>query len=68
MIFIHDSRSEQYRNPAGALPCAGKVRLRVYAEELTDITAFACTSAGLSTTKPGGISSVPTMEAVLARL
>ena len=37
-------------------------------EELTDITAFACTSAGLSTTKPGGISSVPTIEAVLARL
>ena len=38
MIFIHDSRSEQYRNPAGALPCAGKVRLRVFAEDLTNVT------------------------------
>ena len=38
MIFIHDSRSEQYRSPAGALPCAGKVRLRVVAEGLTNIT------------------------------
>lgn len=38
MIFIHDSRSEQYRSPAGALPCAGKVRLRVYAEDLNNIT------------------------------
>ena len=38
MIFIHDSRSEQYRSPAGAVPCAGKVRLRVYASGLSDIT------------------------------
>ena len=37
-------------------------------EELSHIAAFACTSAGLSTTKPGGISSVPAMETVLARL
>lgn len=28
-------------------------------EELTDVTRFACTAAGLSTTKPGGITSVP---------
>jgi hypothetical protein len=38
MNFFHDSRSEQYRSPAGALPCAGKVRLRVVAEGLTNIT------------------------------
>ncbi len=37
-------------------------------EELANITAFACTSAGLSTTKPGGISSVPSMEDVLSRM
>lgn len=37
-------------------------------EQLTDIVRFACTSAGLSTTKSGGISSVPTYEEVLARL
>ena len=35
------------------------------AEELTKIVTFACTSASLSTTKPGGISSVPEMETVL---
>ena len=28
-------------------------------EELTDVVRFDCTSAGLSTTRPGGISSVP---------
>lgn len=38
MNFFHDSRSEQYRKPAGALPCAGKVRLRVFAEGLSNIT------------------------------
>lgn len=38
MIFYHDSRSDQYRNPAGARPCAGKVRLRVFAEGLTHVT------------------------------
>ena len=37
-------------------------------EELIQITRFACTAAGLSTTKPGGISSVPEWEAVRARL
>ena len=30
-------------------------------EELELITAFGCTAAGLSTTRPGGISSVPSM-------
>lgn len=34
-------------------------------DELTDIVQFACTSAGLSTTRSGGISSVPEYEAVL---
>ena len=34
-------------------------------KELTDVVAFACTAAGLSTTKPGGISSVPALEEVL---
>ena len=30
-------------------------------EELEDIVSFACASAGYSTTKPGGISSVPSL-------
>lgn len=34
-------------------------------DELTDIVRFACTSAGLSTTRSGGISSVPEYEVVL---
>ena len=36
--------------------------------ELRDIVRFACASAGLSTTKPGGISSVPQLEQVLERV
>lgn len=36
--------------------------------ELQDIVRFACASAGLSTTKPGGISSVPRLEQVLERV
>lgn len=35
---------------------------------LRDVVTFACTAAGLSTTKSGGISSVPEYEEVLARL
>ncbi len=35
---------------------------------LRDVVTFACTSAGLSTTKSGGISSVPAHEAVIASL
>lgn len=46
----------------------GKAPQDLNADELTSITAFACTSAGLSTTKAGGISSVPTMEDILSRL
>ena len=37
-------------------------------EELTAITRFACTAAGLSTTRPGGISSVPEISRVEALL
>ena len=35
--------------------------------QLEDIVSFACTAAGLSTTKPGGISSVPELETVLKK-
>lgn len=38
------------------------------ADELAEVVRFACTSAGLSTTKPGGISSVPDYDAVLAAM
>ena len=38
------------------------------AAELTEIVRFACASAGLSTTRPGGISSVPGYEEVLEKL
>ena len=37
-------------------------------EELTYLVRFACTSAGLSTTRSGGISSVPDYETVLQYL
>lgn len=37
-------------------------------DELRDVVRFACTSAGLSTTKSGGISSVPEYQQVIARL
>ena len=36
-------------------------------KELEEIVRFACASAGLSTEKPGGISSVPAFEDVCAR-
>lgn len=36
--------------------------------EIADAVRFACASAGLSTTRPGGISSVPSYDEVLARL
>ena len=38
------------------------------ADDLYDITAFACTAAGLSTTKAGGISSVPDYSDVIERI
>ena len=36
--------------------------------ELQDVVRFACTSAGLSTTRSGGISSVPEYEEVLEKM
>ena len=36
--------------------------------QLRSVTHFACVSAGLSTTRPGGISSIPSLQEVLARL
>ena len=36
--------------------------------ELQNIVRFACTAAGLSTTQPGGISSVPDYDLVLSRM
>ena len=38
MTLYHDSRSEEYRNPMGAAPCAGKVRLRVRADQVRSVT------------------------------
>ena len=37
-------------------------------QQLCDIVNFACTSAGLSTTRAGGVSSVPEMNEVLERM
>ncbi|MBE6935425.1 MAG: carbohydrate kinase [Ruminococcaceae bacterium] len=36
--------------------------------QLRDAVRFACTAAGLSTTRPGGISSVPELADVMARM
>lgn len=36
-------------------------------EQLRDVVSFSCTSAGLSTTKSGGISSVPEYQQVVTR-
>ena len=46
----------------------GKAPETLNEAELTEVVRFACTAAGLSTTRPGGISSVPDYEEVLARL
>ena len=46
----------------------GKVPATLNETELRDVVTFACTAAGLSTTKPGGIPSVPTYEEVLSRM
>ena len=43
----------------------GKAPDTLSLEELTRVVRFACVSAGLSTTKHGGISSVPAYEEVL---
>lgn len=46
----------------------GKAPADLTEADLRDVTAFACTSAGMSTTRPGGISSVPEYEEVLSRM
>ena len=46
----------------------GKAPETLTEAELRDITSFACTSAGLSTTKSGGISSVPEYSEIMERL
>lgn len=43
----------------------GKDAADLTEEELKDITVFAATAAGISTTKHGGISSIPTLADVL---
>ena len=43
----------------------GKAPQTLDAEELRDVVSFACAAAGLSTTKSGGIPSIPEYEDVL---
>ena len=47
---------------------AGGVLEKLTAEELENIVSFACASAGLSTTRAGGISSVPELSEVEAAM
>ena len=44
----------------------GKAPRDLTEPELREAVSFACTAAGLSTTRPGGISSIPTLEEVQA--
>ena len=46
----------------------GKAPETLSGSEMADIARFACVAASLSTQKPGGVSSVPTYEEVLARV
>lgn len=46
----------------------GKDPQALTGEEMASIARFACVAASLSTQKPGGVSSVPEYEEVLARL
>ena len=46
----------------------GKAPETMTEEELRETVTFACTAAGISTTRPGGISSIPTYEEVLEKL
>lgn len=46
----------------------GKAPETMTEAELRDVVRFACTSAGISTTRSGGISSVPTYAEVLKRI
>ena len=52
----------------GKLLQFGKAPEDLTTDELREITRFACAAAGLSTEHPGGISSVPGLETVLARM
>ena len=47
---------------------AGKAPEELTAEELDSIVSFACAAAGLSTTRFGGISSVPEYDEVMAKI
>lgn len=47
---------------------SGKAPEQLNEAQLREVVRFACTSAGLSTTKPGGISSVPEYEQVLQNM
>ena len=47
---------------------SGKMPCDLSREELERITCFACAAAGLSTTKTGGISSVPSFDMVMKRM
>ena len=47
---------------------SGKAPEELTVDELADCVRFACVSAGLSTTRAGGISSVPEYEDVLRRM
>ena len=46
----------------------GKAPESLTESELREIVTFACTAAGLSTTKSGGISSVPSLDAVITHI
>ncbi len=46
----------------------GKAPELLNAQELSQIVRFACTAAGLSTTKSGGISSIPGLAQILAAM
>ena len=46
----------------------GKAPEELNEAELRDIVSFACTAAGLSTTRSGGISSMPEYQTVLAHM
>lgn len=48
--------------------CTGKEPGALTQSELVEITRFACAAAGISTTKPGGISSIPDITQVEEKL
>lgn len=51
-----------------ALLRTGKAPETLSRDELEQVARFACASAGLSTTRPGGISSVWSREEIAARM